>query len=78
MSEWINFYSPWNRQKSYGFLTISEGVEINEFSSRNSRIEICRWSLNNIQKYQYSQESYISEMERAPSSAYFGAVMTQL
>ena len=25
----INFYSPWNHQKTYGFLMISGGIEVN-------------------------------------------------
>ena len=29
LSELINFYSPWNHQKTYGFLMISGGIEVN-------------------------------------------------
>ena len=31
LSELVNFYSPWNNQKTYGFLMISEGIEVNMF-----------------------------------------------
>ena len=30
--EFINFQSPWNHQKTYGFWMISEGVELNYFA----------------------------------------------
>ena len=32
ISELINFYSPWNHQKTYGFLMISGGTEVNQFA----------------------------------------------
>ena len=28
----MNFYSPWNHQKTYGFLMISGGTEVNQFA----------------------------------------------
>ena len=29
LSELINFYSPWNHQKTDGFMMISGGIEVN-------------------------------------------------
>ena len=29
LSEFINFYSPWNHEKIYDFMMISGGIEVN-------------------------------------------------
>ena len=40
ITEFINFYFPWNRQKTIGFLMTSGGIEVNSFAHIRSELEI--------------------------------------
>ena len=48
LSKLINFYSPWNDQKTYGFLMVSSVLELNLLKFKNIRSEI--WKLFPIDK----------------------------
>ena len=39
LSELIDFYPPWNHQKTYGFLMISGGIKVNWFAEIHLIVE---------------------------------------
>ena len=60
LSELFNFYSPWNHQKTYGFLMIPGGMwrYLIRLNSLNIRNKIWGRSLTNQSKHQ-KQKSYL-------------------
>ena len=60
MANWLSFIPPWNHQQTVGFLMISGGIEVNEFTQMrvileakfggNCSLEVSKYVANRLPK----------------------------